>query len=74
MCSGDWERAWIWGVCRSSVKTKVSGFDVARVMRSEAARGELADLARARKGCILISVHGLSMAITGSLPRERSEL
>lgn len=31
---------------------KVVGWEVARVMRSDAARGELADFARARKGCV----------------------
>jgi hypothetical protein len=32
------------------VNTKVLGEDVARVMRSTAARGEVADFVRARKG------------------------
>jgi len=36
---------------RSSAKMKVLGAEVARVTRSEAARGEVADLVRARKGC-----------------------
>jgi hypothetical protein len=35
----------------SSVKMKVFAADVARVIRSIAARGEEADLERARKGC-----------------------
>jgi len=35
---------------RSSVKMKVLGAEVARVMRSMAARGEEADLVRARNG------------------------
>lgn len=34
------------------MKMNVVGCEVARVMRSDAARGELADFARARKGCI----------------------
>jgi hypothetical protein len=45
------ERDWIWGVERSSLKTKVLGALVAWVMRDAAARGEEADLVRARKGC-----------------------
>jgi len=44
-------RDWIWGAWRSSAKMKVFGAEVARVMRSAAARGEEADLVRARKGC-----------------------
>ncbi len=43
-------RAWIFGERRSSVKMKVFGAEVARVMRSMAARGEDADFVRARKG------------------------
>ena len=48
--SGELERAWTWGVWRSSAKTKVFGAEVARVTRSAAARGEVADLERARNG------------------------
>jgi hypothetical protein len=48
--SGEVERAWIWGVERSSAKMKVFGAEVALVMRSAAARGEDADFVSARKG------------------------
>jgi len=44
------ERFCIWGAWRSSAKMNVFGAEVARVMRSAAARGEVADLVRARKG------------------------
>lgn len=46
--SSELERDWICGVVRSSAKTKVWGCEVARVIRSAAARGEVADLERAR--------------------------
>lgn len=36
---------------RSSVKMNVLGAEVARWIRSAAARGEVADLVSARKGC-----------------------
>jgi hypothetical protein len=49
-CSGEVERAWICGVERSSAKMKVFGAEVARWIRSAAARGEEADLVSARKG------------------------
>ena len=38
------------GVERSSVNMKVFGAEVARVMRSAAARGDVADLERTRNG------------------------
>jgi hypothetical protein len=38
------------GVWRSSLNRNVFGADVARVTRSAAARGEVADLDRARNG------------------------
>lgn len=38
------------GCCNNSAKTYVLGEEVAWVTRSAAARGELADLARAMKG------------------------
>ena len=44
------ERAWICGDCSSSVNIKVPWADVARSTRSAAARGEVADLERARNG------------------------
>jgi hypothetical protein len=37
----------------NSLKMKVLGEDVARVIKSAAARGEVADLERARKGWVL---------------------
>lgn len=39
------------GALSSSVNMYVFGAEVARLMRSAAARGEVADLVRARKGC-----------------------
>lgn len=48
--SEEEERAWIWGFSRSSANTKVPGAEVARLMRSAAARGDVADLLRIRKG------------------------
>lgn len=48
--SGEVLRAAMGGVWRSSAKTKVFGDDVARAMRSAAARGEVADFERAKKG------------------------
>jgi uncharacterized membrane protein len=58
--SGLAVRAWTCGVWRSSVKMKVFGAEVARVTRSAAARGEVADFESARKGygnvCIDMSV------------------
>lgn len=48
--SGEDDSAWICGVWSSSAKTKVFGAEVARVMRSAAARGDVADLERARNG------------------------
>lgn len=50
MNSGLAARAWICGVWSSSVKMKVFGAEVARVTRSAAARGEVADFESARKG------------------------
>lgn len=50
MNSGLAARACICGVWRSSVKMKVFGAEVARVTRSAAARGEVADFESARKG------------------------
>jgi hypothetical protein len=44
------ERVWICGAPRSSLKMKVLGAEVARMMRSAAARGEEADLVSAKKG------------------------
>ena len=66
------------GVSRSSAKMKMLGAEVARVMRSAAARGEVADLERARKGCLGEAV--LAKANLGlfckarHLPRERLKL
>ena len=45
------ERAWILAAWRSSAKMKVLGALVALSIRFAAARGELAVLVRARKGC-----------------------
>ncbi len=54
-CSSGCEAAtvWICGDCRSSVNIYVLGAEVARSMRSAAARGEVADLERAMNGCSL---------------------
>lgn len=49
--SSDVERDWICGVERSSAKMKVWGCDVARAIRSAAAREEVADLVRAMNCC-----------------------
>jgi hypothetical protein len=48
--SSEFRRFWIFGVCSSSAKTYVLGALVACEIKSEAARGEVADLVRARKG------------------------
>ena len=40
----------MFGVCRSSANTYVLGALVACTIKSDAARGEVADLLRARKG------------------------
>lgn len=40
----------MFGVCRSSANTYVLGALVAWTIKSDAARGEVADLLRARKG------------------------
>lgn len=52
-------RAWICGVSKSSAKMKVFAAEVVRTTRSAAARGELADLLRARKGCYVVSDGGM---------------
>jgi hypothetical protein len=54
MCSGVLVRAWMLGERSSSVKMKVLAAEVARVMRSTAARGDEADLVRARKGWMML--------------------
>lgn len=48
--SEELERDWICGVESSSAKINVLGEDVARVIRSAAARGDEAVLVSARKG------------------------
>ncbi len=53
------------------MKMKVLGAEVARVMRSTAARGDEADLVRARKGCMMLDM-GIGHKIDISLP-ERSK-
>lgn len=45
----------MFGVCSSSAKTYVFGALVACTTRSEAARGDVADLLRARKGSSALS-------------------
>lgn len=59
------------GVWRSSVKRKVFWAEVARVTRSAAARGDVADLERARKGYrVSVSVMSINYEFEG-LPRGR---
>jgi hypothetical protein len=51
--SGEEERDWICGVQSNSLKMNVLGKEVARIIKSAAARGDVADLERARKGWVL---------------------
>lgn len=51
------------GVCNSSAKTYVFGAEVACAIRSAAARGEVADLLRARKGSNAFRARVCSMSI-----------
>lgn len=51
------------GVCSSSAKTYVFGALVACVIKSEAARGDVADLLRARKGSSALSAFVCSMLV-----------
>jgi hypothetical protein len=51
------------GVCSSSVKTNAFGADVAWLMRSAAARGDVADFERARKGSRALSARCCSMVL-----------
>lgn len=52
----------MFGVCSSSAKTYVLGALVACEIKSEAARGEVADLLRARNGSRALSALVCSMA------------
>ena len=54
------------------MKTNVFGTEVARVMRSAAARGEEADLERARNGWMFSLVMQISFR-SFSIPLERSK-
>jgi hypothetical protein len=60
--SGEVRRFWMLGVCSSSAKTYVFGALVACEIKSDAARGEVADLLRARKGSSALSAFVCSMA------------
>lgn len=70
----------MFGCWRSSANTYVFWTDVACVIRSAAARGELADLARATKGarafrarvCSMLSMDVLQLEVYACVVRECS--